>query len=111
MARPRSQLHDILIHITDDLNPDDPKRIKDAYFQPTMNQEMDYPCITYSWDDTQVNHADDVPYLTKRRYSVIVIDRKPDSLIADRVEGLPLTSFDRRYVVNGLNHTAFQLFF
>lgn len=110
MARSRSLLHEILKHVTDGLGTAE-QRVKDAYFQPKENQALEYPCIVYTWDDTYVSHADNLAYLTKRRYSVIVIDRKPDSLTADQVEQLPLTEFDRRYVSDGLNHTAFFLYF
>ena len=102
MARPRTELHEILKGLDG---------VKDAYFQPPGNQKLEYPCITYSQDDSFNLRADNRSYWYKKRYSVIVIDRNPDSLIPDLVEELPLTRFDRRYITVGLYHTAFNLFF
>jgi hypothetical protein len=50
-------------------------------------------------------------YLLFKRYQVTVLDREPDSLIPDQVEALPHSRFDREYVVDGLNHFVFDLFF
>lgn len=102
MAQSRLDLHTILKGLTG---------VNDAYFQPKMNQTLSYPCIVYSRDKSHVKYADNVKYFFKKRYSVIVIDRNPDSLIPDLVEGLPFTGFDRFYPADGLNHFAFNLYF
>lgn len=102
MARSRTELHEILKDLTG---------VQDAYFQPSPNQNMVYPCIVYSRDRSFVSAADNVKYIFKKRYSVVVIDRDPDSLIPDQVEELPYTGFDRFYIVNALNHFAFNLYF
>jgi hypothetical protein len=102
MARPQSQLHEILVALPG---------VTDAYFQPKTNDQLEYPCITYTRDDSFVSHADNLKYLLKKRYTVIVIDRNPDSAIPDLVESLPFTKFDRSYVSAGLNHYAFNLYF
>lgn len=76
-----------------------------------MNQSMTYPCIVYTRMDSYVDHADNLRYFFKKRYSAMVIDRNPDSLIPDLVESLPFTRFDRSYVVDTLNHFVFNLYF
>lgn len=98
----RLQLHEVLKSISG---------VQDAYFQPKPNVTMTYPCIVYSWDDSFVDHADNKVYFLKKKYLVTVIDRNPESLIPDEVQKLPLTTFDRRYARDGLNHTAFNTFF
>lgn len=80
-----------------------------AYFQKETG--LVYPCIRYARDDSAPFHADNLLYMFKKRYTVTVIDRDPGSAIPDQVEKLPLTRFDRFYVVNGLNHFVFKLFF
>lgn len=105
----RLQLQTVLENLDGgDLDPD--KKIP-VYFQPPPSQLMEYPCIKYDRDDSIVRHADNLPYLIKKRYQVIVITRDPDSLIPDKVEGLPLTKFDRFYIAAGLNHFVFNVFF
>jgi hypothetical protein len=102
MARSRLDLHEILKGLDG---------VADAYFQPDVNQKLKYPCIQYSRDNSFVAHADNVMYYFKKRYSVIVIDRDPDSLIPDLVEELPYTKADRKYISGGLNHFAFKMYF
>lgn len=85
--------------------------IEAVYFQPPQNIKLQYPCIVYERDRSFTLKADNILYLLKKRYSVIVIDRNPDSLIPEQVEALQHCSYDRFYVSDGLNHHAFQLFF
>lgn len=85
--------------------------VEAAYFQPPQNADIVYPCIVYQRDDSHVDWADNLKYERAKKYSITVIDRDPDSLIVDAVEGLPYTRFDRFYITDGLNHTVFQMFF
>lgn len=100
MARSQSQLQTLLKGLTG---------VKDAYFQPPTT--MEYPCIKYERSNSRAFRADNILYLLYKRYTVTVIDRDPDSLIPDQVEALPHSRFDRKYVVDGLNHFVFDLFF
>jgi hypothetical protein len=102
MARPLSELQAILKGLDG---------VEDAYIQaPTTG--MKYPCIVIERDaPTNVSFADNVKYVLKKAYSVIVVDRDPQSLIPDYVEGLPHSRFERYYRADGLHHFAFQLFF
>lgn len=82
-----------------------------AYFQPPPTLKMQYPCIVYKRDDAETLFADNKLYRTTKRYQVTVIDGDPDSLIPDKVAGLPLCSFDRHYTADNLNHDVYNLFF
>lgn len=72
---------------------------------------MQYPAIVYSRDDIATDFADNVPYRISNRYEVIYIDRDPDSEIPKQISSLPMCKFNRHYVVDGLNHDAFTLYF
>jgi hypothetical protein len=114
MARPRSQLHEILKGLIGD-NAYGENTYGDnatnVYFQPKPKDLLDYPCFVYSRDNSFVARADNVMYYFKKRYSVIYISRNPDSPVPDLVEELPLTKFDRFYIADGLNHFAFKMYF
>lgn len=101
MAQSLSQLQSILKGL---------EGVKDAYIQ-VKNQTMEYPCIVIERDDSFYLFADNIKYIFKKRYTVTVIDRKPDSLIPDLVEELPLTTFDRKFSTEGLNHFVFKMYF
>lgn len=100
MAQSRLDLQELLLTF-----------VPNVYFQPPDNIQMTYPCIVYRRDNAHTNFADDKPYNVKRRYSVTVIDRDPDSDIIDKVEAMPLTIFNRFYVADGLNHDVYNVFF
>jgi hypothetical protein len=97
---PRQQLHDILKAITDNV-----------YFQPPENVALEYPCIIYNRDFIETKFADNEPFSLTKRYMVTVIDRNPDSDIPDKVALLPMSTFNRFYTADGLNHDVYQVFF
>jgi hypothetical protein len=98
MARSRLELQEIL----EDLTPH-------VYFQPP--NPMQYPCIKYQLESGLSEFADDALYRFTKRYSVTVIDPDPDSPIPDKVAALPMSTLNRFFIVDGLNHTVFNLYF
>lgn len=82
-----------------------------VYFQAPPAHGMNYPCIMYSLDTRQVEHANNLPYKHDKRYQVTIMDEDPDTAIPDRVAELPQCRFERFYVADNLNHYVFQLFF
>jgi hypothetical protein len=84
---------------------------RNVYFQPPPSIQMQYPAIIYRRDDDSVDHAGNKPYSRRIRYEVMVIDANPDSLIPEKIAGLPLCRFDRFYTAQKLNHDVFKLFF
>jgi hypothetical protein len=78
-----------------------------VYFQPPSNVQMTYPCIVYQRDTADTIFANNKPYRNTKRYQVTVIDRNPDSEIPDRVASMPLTTHNRFFVAEGLNHDVF----
>ena len=100
MGQSRLQLHDLLKGITDNV-----------YFQPPSGHRMQFPCITYLWEAESAQHADNELYRHAKRYQVTVIDRDPDTELADMVRKLPYCSFERAFAADDLNHYVFSLFF
>lgn len=82
-----------------------------VYFQPPALVKMNYPCIVYGLDNMDMKHADDKIYLNKKRYSITVIDKNPDSIIPDKILGFPLCGFGRFYTADNLNHWVFDLYY
>jgi hypothetical protein len=82
-----------------------------VYFQPPSKDKMVYPCIVYDLDDVDTSHADNEPYTITDQYQVTVIDRNPDTLIRKAVEKLPRCSFNRKFVVDGLHHFVYKLYY
>lgn len=84
---------------------------KNVYFQPPSSVRLRYPCIIYHRSYEDVRYADDAPYARKKRYTITVVDRDPDSLIPDKVADLPMCKFERFYTSDNLNHDVYNLYF
>lgn len=82
-----------------------------VYFQPPANIQMDYPCIIYVRDGTSSDHANNGLYRHAKRYQITVVDRDPDTELADQIEALNYVSFERSFAADDLNHYVFTLFF
>lgn len=82
-----------------------------VYYQPPESTRLTYPCAIYSRVPGDVTFANNLQYKNQRKYEVTVIDHDPDSLLADKVELLPLCRFDRRYVANNLYHYTFSVYY
>lgn len=100
MARSRLQLHDLLTEVTEYV-----------YFQPPSSDKMQYPCILYVQDGSSEEHANNELYQHAKRYQITVVDRDPDTEIADEVQALRYSSFERFFAVDDLNHFVFTLYF
>ena len=83
---------------------------KNLYFQPPSNIRMSYPAIKYEIDDIESKFADDVTYLSYKRYKITVISRDPEPEITDKLLRLPMCTFDRSYKADNLNHFVFTIY-
>lgn len=82
-----------------------------VYFQPPETIKIKYPCIIYERSSNNVKFADDNPYTTRRRYTLTVIDKDPDSELPDKIGMLPLCTSDRMFTSDNLNHYVFNIYY
>lgn len=82
-----------------------------VYFQQPPSTGMEYPCIIYKLDYIDTDYAGNRPYSHKKRYLITIIDRNPDSETPSKIAELPTAKFSSRFVTEGLNHTAYNLYF
>lgn len=102
MAKSRLELQKILENLMGSRN---------VYFQPPETVKLQYPCIVYNRSEVDVIHADNLSYATKKLYSLMLIDRNPDSEFVDKILSLPYCNFDRHYAAENLNHDIFTIYF
>lgn len=82
-----------------------------VYYQPPENLKMEYPCIRYTTDDVELMFADNAKYNKRKRYELIVIDKLPDNSVIDKLLDLPLSSYERHYTSDNLNHDVITLYY
>ena len=82
-----------------------------VYFQPPESFRMTYPCIVYSRSSADSKYANNRLYLNKKKYTITVIDKNPDSPIPDKIGRLQLCRFDRHFNSDGLNHDVYTLYY
>lgn len=105
MARSRTTLHYILKDI---LGSDA------CYYDPPASIQMTYPCFVYALSSGKTQHADDARYVNHQRYTITIIDEWPDTELPNKLffdSRLKYLSEDRQYVINGLHHFVYSLYF
>lgn len=81
-----------------------------VYYQPPSNVQMRYPAIRYRTIRIATVYADNKAYFLGTQYEIIVIDKNPDSVIAEEVAKLPRCSSNRFYTADNLNHWVFTIY-
>lgn len=84
---------------------------KNVYYDPPASLVMEYPAIRYSKSDIQIDYADNTAYSSKKRYEIIVISKKADHPVIEKLLQLPYCSFDRHYKSENLNHDSLTLYY
>lgn len=97
----RLELHDQLLSLC-----------PNVYFQPPSNTSMKYPCIVYNKTNRMRLYGSDVIHFTKQEYRLTIIDKNPDSEIAETAEKtLQYCGIDQYYTIDNLNHTVVSLYY
>lgn len=82
-----------------------------VYFQPPESIKMKYPAIVYERSDIPNKFANDEVYLQTIKYTVTIIDKDPDSEVVERMSKFKTARFEKHYVVDGLNHDTFTIYY
>lgn len=82
-----------------------------VYFQPPESIKMKYPAIVYERSDIPNKFANDEVYLQTIKYKVTIIDKDPDSEVVERMSKFKTARFEKHYVVDGLNHDTFTIYY
>lgn len=82
-----------------------------VYFQPPASVAMEYPAIKYSKSRIDTKKANDSTYSKFTRYELIVISKKPEDPVIDKLLALPYCSFDRAYKADNLYHDVLTLYY
>lgn len=81
-----------------------------VYYQPPESIMMRYPCIVYTRSNDSIRHADDLKYTRYDVYNLTVIDKNPESSIAEALSELKYCSFDRQFASSNLNHFVYRIY-
>lgn len=84
---------------------------RNVYYQPPENLKMEYPAIRYSKSGINSIYGNNIKYISRDVYDLVVIDKKPDNPVIKKLLELTYTEFDRHYVSDGLNHDIIRIFY
>lgn len=85
---------------------------RSVYYQPPSTIQMEYPAIVYSKVDIRTTHANNAMYSKMNQYTLIVIDKKPDNPVVDKLlKEFTYCSYDRQYKSDNLNHDVLTLYY
>ena len=96
----RAQLHSLLLTLCDNV-----------YYQTPENMKLKYPCIRYTRNKIDTEHADNQPYRITKGYSLTVMYTDPDYELTDKVAILPTASLETSYKSNNLYHDVFSIYY
>lgn len=82
-----------------------------VYYNPPESLKMTYPAIRYVKEYVYNPKADNIGYYTRKRYQITVIDKSPDNPVIDKLLGLPMSTFERHYISDNLNHDVINLYY
>lgn len=82
-----------------------------VYYNPPESKKMEYDAIRYSKKNIRSRFANDAAYFLLNCYEIIVISRKADPEVVDKLLKLPYCSFDRYYAANNLHHNVLTLYY
>lgn len=85
--------------------------VPNVYFQPPPSVTMQYPAIRYNLSGINKNTADNEWYIMKKRYSITLIYRDPDSNLPLEIEKLKCCEHVSHYVADNLYHDVFEIEF
>ena len=71
---------------------------------------MKYDAIRYSLSDIQSNYANNKKYKNMKCYDLIVIAKRPDPAVVDKILELPYSSLSRPYPADNLHHYPITLY-
>ena len=78
-----------------------------VYFQHPENTKMKYPAIVYDLSNILTRYANDGTYKHNAQYEVTYIDEDPDNDMVEKLIHIPLSRFNRHFVVDQLHHYVF----
>lgn len=84
---------------------------RNVYYQPPSTVMMSYDAIRYSLSKKDTRFADDIKYKNMNCYDLIVISKKPDPEVVEKILDLPYASLGKSYVADNLNHYPITLYF
>lgn len=82
-----------------------------VYYQPPESVKIEYPAIVYSKTNIRITRANDSVYSKRNQYEIIVIDKRPDNPVIDKLLDMPYCSYDRHYNSDNLNHDVLTLYY
>lgn len=86
--------------------------IPNVYFQPPENEVLKFPCIIYTLTGVDTDRADNMPYLIHGAYSLIYVDKNPDSpMIFEILKRFENIRYERQYKANNRYHNAYNLYY
>ena len=84
---------------------------RNVYYQPPESVKMEYPAIKFSKQNIKPTYANDAKYSKINRYELIVISKKPDDPVIEKLLTLQYCSYDRPYISDNLYHDVLTIYY
>ena len=82
-----------------------------VYYQKPESFKMKYPCIRYKRAYDNITYADNLKYLKRQGYELMVISKDPTEKVASLIpDAFEYCNPGRPYVADNLNHWVFTIY-
>lgn len=82
-----------------------------VYFQPPETARMSYPCIRYARSTGSSIDADNLKYIRRQGYEIMVISKNPTEPVVEEIpNAFEYCNEGRHYVADNLNHDVFYIY-
>lgn len=83
---------------------------RNVYYNPPSSVLMKYDAIRYSLSEIQSNYANNNKYKNMKCYELVVIAKRPDPSVVEKILALPYSSMGRPYLADNLHHYPITLY-
>lgn len=84
---------------------------RNVYYDPPSSLNMQYDAIRYSLGELRGRYANNAKYALLKSYDGVIISRRPDPEVVNKIASLPYTSFGKPYVAENLHHYPFTIYY
>lgn len=82
-----------------------------VYYQPPSTVKMEYPCIVYRRDGSDIKRGNNSVYNHRKRYHITYISRSSNEDVTDALEHMLYCRFSDKLVIDNLYHSYLSLYY
>ena len=80
------------------------------FFSKPPDTELVYPCVIYTRSRAKALHANGKKYSVRPMFTCVLMTNLPDDHLFNILENMSLSTHDRSYLSDDINHDVFTIY-